>query len=201
MSEFQYYEFVAIDHPLSLSAQKKLRAITSRATITANRLVNTYEWGDFKGDPHALVTRYFDAFLYYANWGARQLMLRVPVAKLNTKLALQYCARRQSRSRGNLSVATVSVNTTHLVFSWWSENDAAEDREELESSALGALTPLRNELMSGDYRALYLSWLLRRQAGEIRPADRVPAHPPNLKRMTGSQMALAEFLRLDLSGS
>ena len=63
MSEFQYYEFVAIDQPPSLTAQKKLRTIASRATITATRLVNTYEWGDFKGDPHALVTRYFDAFL------------------------------------------------------------------------------------------------------------------------------------------
>jgi hypothetical protein len=49
VSEFQYYEFVAIDSPLSLAAQKRLRAITSRATITATRLVNTYEWGDFKG--------------------------------------------------------------------------------------------------------------------------------------------------------
>jgi hypothetical protein len=55
--------------------------------------------------------------------------------------------------------------------------------------------------MSGDYRALYLSWLLRRQAGEIRRTDKEPAHPPDIKRMTGSQMALAEFLRLDLSGS
>ena len=200
MSEFQYYEFVAIDHPLSLSAQRKLRAITSRATITANRLVNTYEWGDFKADPHTLVTRYFDAFLYSANWGTRHLMLRIPVAKLDAKLALQYCERRQIRSRGDSSVATVFVNKTHLVFSWWSENDDAEDQDDVESSALGALTPIRNELMSGDHRALYLSWLLRRQAGEIRCTDREPACPPDMKRMTGSQVALAEFLRLDLSG-
>jgi hypothetical protein len=201
VSEFQYYEFVAIDNPLSLAAQKKLRAITSRATITATRLVNTYEWGDFKGDPHALVTRHFDAFLYYANWGARHLILRVPAAKLDMKLVLQYCAPRPIKSRGGSSVATVSMNKTHLVLSWWSEDDSAADQEEVESSALGALTPIRNELMSGDYRALYLSWLLRRQAGEIRRTDKEPARPPDMKRMTGSQRALAEFLRLDLSNS
>jgi hypothetical protein len=200
MSEFQYYEFVAIDRSLSLAVQKKLRAITSRATISANRLVNTYEWGDFKGDPHALVTQHFDAFLYYANWGTRQLMLRVPVAKLDAKIALQYCARRPTRSRGDPRVATVSVNKTHLVFSWWSENDDADDQDDVVGSSLGALTPIRNELMSGDYRALYLAWLLRRQAGELRRADTKPVRPPNMKRMTGSQMALAEFLRLDLSG-
>ncbi len=71
MSEFQYYEFVAIDRPLSATAQKQLRSITSRATITSTRLVNTYEWGDFKADPRELVAKHFDAFLYYANWGTR----------------------------------------------------------------------------------------------------------------------------------
>ena len=201
MSEFQYYEFVAIDSPLNLAAQKKLREITSRATITATRLVNTYEWGEFKGDPHALVTRYFDAFLYYASWGTRHLMLRVPVAKLDRKLVLQYCAPLPVKSRGGSSVATVSTNKTHHVLSWWSEDDSAEDQEEFESSALAALTPIRNELMSGDYRALYLSWLLRQQAAEIRRTDKKPARPPDMKRMTGSQTALAEFLRLDLSSS
>jgi hypothetical protein len=94
MSEFQYYEFVAVDRPLSLAVQRKLRVITSRATISAHRLVKTYDWGDFKGDPHALVTQHVDAFLCYTNWGTRQLMLRVPVAKLDAKIALQYCARR-----------------------------------------------------------------------------------------------------------
>ncbi len=107
MSEFQYYEFVAIDRPLSASAQKQLRAITSRATITSTRLVNTYEWGDFKGDPHQFVAKYFDAFLYYANWGTRRLMLRVPSARLDPKVVKQYCRIRTGRARGRPSVATV----------------------------------------------------------------------------------------------
>src|SRR2546429_757642 len=76
MSEFQYYEFVAIDRPLNATERKRLRAITSRATISSTRLVNTYEWGNFKADPHELVAKYFDAFLYYANWGTRRLILR-----------------------------------------------------------------------------------------------------------------------------
>ncbi len=99
MSEFQYYDFVAIDRPLSATARKRLRAITSRATITSTRLVNTYEWGDFKADPRELVARYFDAFLYYANWGMRRLMLRVPSTRLNAKIARQCCASRAGRTR------------------------------------------------------------------------------------------------------
>jgi hypothetical protein len=86
MSEFQYYEFVAIDRALSVAEQKRLRAITSRATITSTRLVNTYEWGDFKADPHTLVAKYFDAFLYYANWGTRRLILSVPSSRLDPGL-------------------------------------------------------------------------------------------------------------------
>ena len=36
--------------------------------------MNTYEWGNFRGDPRRLVERYFDAFLYLSNWGTRELI-------------------------------------------------------------------------------------------------------------------------------
>lgn len=105
----QYYESVVIDRPLSAAAQKKLRAMTSRAMITSTQLVNTYEWGDFKGDPHALVAKYFDALLYYANWGTRWLILRLPTARLDTKVVRWYCPILTSRSRRNSGVATVTI--------------------------------------------------------------------------------------------
>src|SRR5262249_18503818 len=50
-SEYQYYEFQAIDRPLDERAMAALRAITSRARITPTSLVNVYHFGDFKGDP------------------------------------------------------------------------------------------------------------------------------------------------------
>src|SRR5215212_2579276 len=76
MSEYQYYEFTAVDRPLTTREQSELRSLSTRADITATSFVNTYEWGDFKGDPLTLMKRYFDAHLYLANWGTRQLMLR-----------------------------------------------------------------------------------------------------------------------------
>jgi hypothetical protein len=78
MSEYQYYEFQAIDRPLGEAAREALRALSSRARITATSFTNHYEWGDFKGDPKKLMDRYFDLHLYLANWGARRLMIRVP---------------------------------------------------------------------------------------------------------------------------
>src|SRR5271157_1091256 len=48
MSEYQFYEFQAIDRPLDRAAQQALRSISSRARITATSFTNSYEWGDLK---------------------------------------------------------------------------------------------------------------------------------------------------------
>jgi hypothetical protein len=196
MSEFQYYEFVAIDRPLNATEQRRLRAITSRATITSTRLVNTYEWGNLKADPHELVAKYFDAFLYYANWGTRRLILRVPSARLDLKIAKRYCAIRTIRSRSNRSVATVTATGKHLVIDLWSESESGDDWGDGEPGVLSALIPIRNELMTSDYRALYLAWQLRTQAGEISAESRTPPVPIGTNRLTGSQQALVDFLRI-----
>ena len=71
MSEYQYYEFLALDRPLTAKQRAELRSISSRAEITATRFTNEYQWGDLKGDPLQMVKEYFDAFLYLANWGTR----------------------------------------------------------------------------------------------------------------------------------
>jgi hypothetical protein len=76
LSEFQYYEFRTIDRPLTQREMRELRDLSDRAHITATSFTNTYNWGNFRGDPLLLMEKYFDAFLYFANWGTRQLMLR-----------------------------------------------------------------------------------------------------------------------------
>jgi hypothetical protein len=37
MSEYQYYEFLAVDRPLTEREVRELRAVSSRAVITATR--------------------------------------------------------------------------------------------------------------------------------------------------------------------
>lgn len=78
MSEYQYYEFQALDRPLSREEQEQLRAISTRARITATSFTNTYNWGDLSANPRKMVQRYFDAHLYVTNWGTHRLMLRLP---------------------------------------------------------------------------------------------------------------------------
>ena len=67
MSEYQCYEFIALDRPLSSKEMTELRAISTRAAITPTRFWNEYHWGSLKADPAKLVERYFDAHMYFAD--------------------------------------------------------------------------------------------------------------------------------------
>ncbi len=69
MSEYQYYDFRAIDRPLTKKEMAALRSISTRAVITTTSFTNHYEWGDLKANSSKLLEKYFDAFVYVANWG------------------------------------------------------------------------------------------------------------------------------------
>ena len=71
MSEYQYYEFRAVDRPLTQREMRKLRSLSTRARITPTSFVNHYEWGNFKGDPDVLMEKYFDALVYVARRNSR----------------------------------------------------------------------------------------------------------------------------------
>jgi hypothetical protein len=49
MSEYLYYEFLAVDRALDAHQVDEVRALSTRATITPTSFVNTYHWGDFHG--------------------------------------------------------------------------------------------------------------------------------------------------------
>ena len=85
MSEYQYYEFQAVDRPLTEKEMRTLRSYSTRGRITPTSFVNDYEWGDFKGDTDEWMRDYFDAFLYFANWGTRLFKLRLPTRLLDQK--------------------------------------------------------------------------------------------------------------------
>ena len=78
MSEYQYYEFRAIDLPLTRQEMNELRGYSTRAEIDAHSFVNEYSYGDFRGKPEELMLKYFDAHLYVANLGTHTLMFRLP---------------------------------------------------------------------------------------------------------------------------
>ena len=189
MSEYQYYEFQAVDRPLTGKEMDALRSYSSRARITPTSFVNEYSFGNFKGDEDKWMERYFDAFLYVANWGSHLLKLRIPSKFLPLATAKQYC--------GGDSVYAKEKDE-RIVLTFDSESEDGGDWEEEEGESwLASLIPIRAELARGDLRALYIGWLLRAQNGELDAEAVEPVVPPNLSRLSASLQSLAEFLRID----
>jgi hypothetical protein len=193
MSEYQYYEFRAVDRPLREDEMEELRAISTRAEITPTSFTNTYHWGSFKGSPDVLMERYFDAFVYVANWGTHRLMFRIPERFLDVKAASAY---------GDDEALTLTAKKEHVVIAFHSHEEGGNwvDGE----SWMGSLIPLRDDLLRGDFRALYLGWLASFDGrGWYAAADLgddgdqlEPPVPPGLAKLSGPLKALAEFLRI-----
>jgi hypothetical protein len=192
MSEYQYYEFVAIDQPLSPGQQAELRAISTRALITPTSFVNHYEWGDLKADPRRLVEHYFDAFLYLANWGTRRLVFRLPVEVFGspaTAVLDRYLV-------GDYSTAWTTGG--HAVIDLSTGDNYGEYDDGLDGSGLlASIVPIRAEVMTGDLRLLYLAWLLAVVNGEVDEDDVEPPVPPELGRLSAALRTVVDFLRID----
>ena len=222
MSEYQYYEFQAIDRPLTNEQMAELRAITSRAEITPTRLTNVYEWGDFKGDPVELLVTHFDAHLYEANWGTHTLMFGFPSNVVDLEQLQAYQVEAISDYESGLFV--LARDDRVIVTFASSEEDGEEDSgwidEEDSGAWLSSMITLRSDIVNGDLRALYLGWLAGATVNYYEDDDgegdsdeidddelaedgfenanlREPPIPPGLGQLTGPLKKLAEFLRLN----
>jgi hypothetical protein len=187
VGEYQYYEFLAIDRPLDTSQLEELRALSTRARISPTSFVNTYHWGDFKGDPQMLMARYFDASLYLANWGTRRLMIRLPSSLLDLQTARDHCVGESACAWPAKDNVIVELNSEEAE-GYWEDSDEA---------SLATIVPVRSELAGGDQRLLYLAWLLSVDAGELDGDALEPCVPRGLASLSKSLQSLVEFLRID----
>jgi hypothetical protein len=178
---------VAVDRPLDDRQLRDLRALSTRAQITSTSFVNEYHWGDFRGDPQALMDRYFDAFLYLANWGTHRLMFRLPARVLDLETARRYC---------DADYVSARQAGDHVIIDLQSEDEDGGDVE-TGDGWLTSIVPARAELATGDLRALYLAWLLSAQSGELDDDEVEPPVPAGLRSLSASLSSLADFLRID----
>jgi hypothetical protein len=186
MSEYQYYEFQAVDRPLTTGEQQELRALSTRAQITSTSFVNSYEWGDFKGSPSRLIERMFDLHLYLSNWATRRFFLRLP-KKLVDRIWLNGVL-------SEVDCVETRVVGEHLIIEI--ERDEL-DVETFEDGAgrLAALAPLRASLLAGDLRMFYLLWLTAVEA-DVFTADALEPLP-GIGPLDGALKAFAEFFVID----
>ena len=130
--------------------------------------------------------KYFDAFLYFANWGTRWLMFRVPKKLLSQRDLEPYCSNE---------CFLFDEHENNIILSFVSEDDDYEWAEG--EGLLTSLMPIRSGLMRGDRRPLYLGWLLAVQYGEIDDEEEEPTVPPGLGSLSASLDSFTEFLRID----
>jgi len=190
MSEYQYCEFQAVNHPLTPDQIAELRSISTRARITPTQFVNVYSYGDFKGDPLRLLGQYFDAFIYLANWGTHRFMLRLPRSLLDLTMARAYATDDSLQVHGSGDVVIVEFMSDDENGTFWISDDEA-------ARWMPSLLSVRDELAGGDLRALYLGWLAGVQAEMLDDDEFEPSVPPGLRHLSSSLKSLAEYLRID----
>jgi hypothetical protein len=186
MSEYQYYEFQAIDRPLSQAAQAELRSISSRAKITATSFINEYSYGDLKAQPLDLVQSYFDLHLYVANWGTHQVLMKLPKRLVDLRRIETFLHESDSvKLHRHRDHVILEVTRQEVETDGWVEGEGL----------LSGIAPLRSDLLGGDERMLYLSWLMIVEDDCV--AEDTPEPLPGLGPLTGALQAFVTFFDID----
>ncbi|MEM8897843.1 MAG: hypothetical protein AAGC85_07050 [Bacteroidota bacterium] len=153
MSEYQYYDFYAIDKPLTQKQIETISTFSSRTHPTPRRASFVYHYGDFGRNQEEVVGSYFDMMLYVANWGTRQLLMKFPANMVPFKTLQRYDIDASDFSSQEIRV----FKKDNWVFINLEIN--IEEGEWIEGEGLlDTLLPLREQILFGDYRVLYLAW-------------------------------------------
>jgi hypothetical protein len=198
MSEYQYYEFRTVDRSLTAAEIEKLDKLSSRADVTPSGFSVIYNYGDFRGDPKQLMERYFDAFVNVTNWGTRHFMVRLPVRGINLPAIEAYAN----------DALSFWIKGDYVILSFERPSDDGGDDEwdeEDDEAWMSDLISIRQELLNGDFRSLYLGWLGAIYVGESEEdhtdtedgEELEPPLPPGMRSLTAAQDELVRFLQLD----
>ena len=168
MSEFQYYDFRSIDKPLTDSERREINAWSSRSNASSHRATFNYSYGSFGKNPRDCVARYFDALFYTANWGTRHIIFRFP-KKMVDYDALKAFQIDASYATGYTTGIEITRRDEYVLVEFeYCDEDYAEWIDESDDT-LSALLPLREDILNGDYRSLFVflldkAWVMN--AGE-----------------------------------
>lgn len=148
MSEYQYYKFERLDGYLDAKARQALRAISSRAEISATSFQVYYTYSDLKAEPFELMLKYFDIGFYYADWGSIDAYIKLPAGTLPEALLCFSSDGLHIHENDEWQL---------LIFSLEEYDEYFDD--EHADQFFQHLAALRGGLMQGDWRLVYLMWL------------------------------------------
>jgi hypothetical protein len=195
MSEYQYYEFQAIDRPLTPEEQRTVARLSSRVEPHPRRAVFTYSFGGgLSRRAEDLLAEYYDAMLYLANWGSRQLMFRFPKTLIDLEQVQQYAMESRSDF---VNAVSVQIEGEHAILDIQLGEEEGLGWVEGEGW-LDSLIELREAVLRRDYRVLYLAWL-KGITLELREDSDVlePPVPPGLQDLTPALERFVELFGVD----
>ena len=207
MSEFQLYHFKSIDRPLTEAERKEIGTWSSRTKPTATSATFTFSYRDFPKDAAAVVEKYFDAMLYASNWGTKRLMFRLPKDSVDAESLAAYTFDDEWAEDYIRLTARKNCFLLDICF----RNEAGGTWLEEDSFDLDDLMPIREDILAGDYRSLFLIWMQfalgfsaaqEEENEEDGPDDETVEHTPppvpaNLAKLTGALQAFIDFFEIN----
>ncbi len=155
MSEFQFHEFRSIDKALTNEERKIISSWSSRAEVSAYSAKFTYSYSDFPKNEETVLLNYFDAYLYEASWGQRQVIFKFPKDLVSFSELRQYDIAAEGDFDGGLKVSKKD-SFVLVSFSWNEEEDGGRISED---PKLENFIAVREDILKGNNSFLFLFWL------------------------------------------
>ena len=191
MSEYQYIEFRAVDRPLTDNELAYAGKQSSRAEFSRWSFTNEYHYSDFRGNVDGMLRHGYDVFLHYANYGIRTIKIRLPhglpfAKKIWSKFIDSDLLKWKPDPIGKAGILVLDPFHEPLD-EYWEFDDC-----------LSGVIAVRERLMAGDLRALYLLWLCVASDENFDPLETIePPVPCALQAFDVNLDSLFSFYDVD----
>ena len=203
MSGCSIHQFRTIDQPLNREEMQEIDSWSSRFSPTSTGVTYIYHYGSFKKNVDKIFPQYFDAMLHFDNWGTTQLLFRFPKEVVDWKVISKFANIKDEICLDFRKIEDYVI----MNLNFWEEEGGWIEEDQY---SLDALLPLREEILNGDYRSLYLGWLMVQQhIGVIEDEEKEeeweeeeaallrPPVPANLQNLTMAQQYLIETFEIE----
>lgn len=193
MSEYQYVVFQAVDGPLNDKQLQFAQRQSTRAEVSRWSLSVEYHYSSFRGDVDGLLRNGYDVYLQFTSYGSHELKLRLPRGMPFPKgIWSNYVDGERllwkSDAKGSGGILTLHPyqDASDFIGVW----DAQKYLE--------AAVYVRERLISGDLRALYLLWLAAAGDDYNNPEEAIePPVPHGIAELATRGGGILTFFGLD----
>lgn len=203
MNELEIHRFRTVERDLTAAEQKEIDTWSSRFSPTATGVDYVYEYGSFRKEREEVFIKYFDAMLFADRWNTTQLMFRFPANLVNWEELTAFTnvielKHLDFRKEGDFVIMDLQL----------SEEEGYREWMIAENYSLDPILRLREEIINGDYRTLYLAWLVIEEWRHLYEEegwyevegeeDRIlPPVPANLKHLHSAHQDLIRMFGLN----